>query len=90
MGWGGKGCLLYRELACYHDFTVTQFVLEFVLLQCNGGVSDAVGRNLERELTSGLEEVGVISGSCRIVTETLANITSQNNIAHVRAIHGCT
>ena len=41
-------------------------------------------RNLERELTSGPEEVGVISGGCRRVTETLADITLQNNIVHVR------
>ena len=34
-------------------------------------------RNLERE-------VGVISGGCRRVTETLADITLQNNIVHVR------
>ena len=54
------------------------------LLQCNGRVSAAIRRNLERELTSGPEEVGVISGGCRRVTETLTDITLQNNIVHVR------
>lgn len=47
-------------------------------------------RNLERELTSGPEEVGVISGGCRRVTETLADITLQNNIVHVRPIYMVT